>query len=171
MVDRHRVPQKHSWADAATSAQLDTIPARARAKGVSALTNISNLVGKDNPRVVTESHRGLLIPAGAVTWGRLAAILVRDPAAILAGWLADLLIRIGDWMFAMNDEEARWHGWHIERRPAGLGRRYRDPRFDTLSRCQHCRGIGTIAADSLCAQCSGTGRLILGRPPTLDRDG
>jgi hypothetical protein len=171
MVDRHRVPRKHSWADAATSAQLDTIPARARAKGVSALTNISNLVGKDNPRAVTESHRGSLIPAATVTWGRLADMLVRAPSVILAGWLADLLFRIGDWMFAMNDQEAGWRGWEIERRHAGLGRRYRDPQFDTLSQCSHCGGIG-VQADVRCAQCSGTGRLVLGRPPTpLERDG
>jgi len=116
LVDHHRMPWKHSWADAATSAQLDTIPARARAKGVSPLTNISNLVGKDNPRAVTESHRGLLIPAATVTWGRLADMLVRAPSVILAGWLADLLIRIGDWMFAINDQEAGWRGWEIERR-------------------------------------------------------
>jgi hypothetical protein len=113
-----------------------------------------------------------------VNWGRLADILVRAPAVILAGWLADLLIRIGDWMFAKNDQEAGWRGWQIERRHAGLGRRYRDPQFDTLSQCQHCSGIGAIAADSLCAQCSGTGRLLLGRPPApapapapLGRDG
>jgi hypothetical protein len=93
--------------------------------------------------------------------------LVRAPAAILSGWLADLLTRIGDRMFAMNDEEAGWRGWHIERRQAGLGRRYRDPQFDTLSQCPDCRGIGGIAADSPCAQCSGTGRLVLGRPPSL----
>ena len=173
MVNRHRVPQKHSWADAATSAQLDTIPARARAKGVSALTNISNLVGKDNPRVVTESHRGFFIPAGAATWddaaatlSRAATMLVLGPAAILSGWLADLLIRIGDRLFAMNDQEAAWRGWQTERRHAGLGRRYRDPRFDTLSRCPHCLGVGTTAADSRCAQCSGTGRLILDQSPS-----
>jgi hypothetical protein len=136
------------------------------------LTNISNLVGKDNPRVVTQSHRGLRIPAATLTWGHLADILVRAPAAILAGWLADLLIRIGDWMFAMNDQEAGWRGWQMEREHAGLGRRYRDPRFDTLSRCPHCCGIGTIAADRPCAQCAGTGRVVLSQPSApLDRDG
>jgi hypothetical protein len=98
-------------------------------------------------------------------------MLVRAPSVILAGWLADLLIRIGDWMFAINDQEAGWRGWEIERRHAGLGRRYRDPLFDTLSQCLHCGGIG-VQADVRCAQCSGTGRLVLGRPPTpLERDG
>jgi hypothetical protein len=135
------------------------------------LTNISNLVGKDNPGVVTESHRRLLIPAATVTWGRLADLLVRAPAVVLAGWLADLLIRIGDRLFAMNDQEAGWRGWQIERRHAGLGRRYRDPMFDTLSQCPHCRGIGG-QADVRCARCAGTGRLVLGRPATsLERDG
>ena len=43
--------------------------------------------------------------------------------------LADLLDRIGDRMFAMNDAEANWRDWEIERRNAGLGRRYRDARF------------------------------------------
>jgi hypothetical protein len=117
----------------------------------------------------------LLGPAGAVTWGRAAAALVRAPAAILSGLsgrLPDLLIRIGDRMFAMNDKEAAWRGWSIERRHAGLGRRYRDPRFDTLTRCPHCRGTGTIAAGRRCAQCAGTGRLVLGQPPAhLERDG
>jgi hypothetical protein len=135
------------------------------------LTNSSNLVGKDNPRVMTESDRGLLIPVGAVTWGWPAAVLVRAPAAMMARRLTELLIRIGDWVFAMNDQEAAWRGWRAERRQAGLGRRYRDPRFDTLSRCPECRGTGTIT-DSRCARCSGTGRIVLARPPSLsDRDG
>lgn len=134
------------------------------------MTNSSNLVGKDNPRVVAESDRGLFIPAAAVTWGRIADILARPPAVISTGRLADLLIRIGDWMFAGNDQEAGWRGWQIERRHAGLGRRYRDPRFDTLSQCPHCRGAG-IEADASCALCSGTGRLVLGRPSMpLERD-
>jgi DnaJ-class molecular chaperone len=72
-------------------------------------------------------------------------------------------------MFAVNDEEAGWHGWQVQRRHAGLGRRYRDPMFDTLIRCPDCRGNGTIAAGA-CARCSGTGRIVLDQPP-IPRDG
>jgi hypothetical protein len=37
-------------------------------------------------------------------------------------------------MFRTNDTEAYWRGWQIIRVHGGLGRVYRDPRFDTLSR-------------------------------------
>ena len=48
----------------------------------------------------------------------------------------------GDLLFAGNDEEARWRGWSIEARHAGLTRVYRDPAFDRLVQCPDCRGAG-----------------------------
>ena len=85
-------------------------------------------------------------------------------AAARAGGLTDLLERLGDLVFAGHDREARWSGWSIERRQAGLSRVYRDPLFDRLVRCSHCRGAGS-AGGPPCASCSGSGRLILDQPP------
>ena len=48
-------------------------------------------------------------------------------AAVRAGGLTDLLEWLGDLVFAGHDREARWRGWSIERRQAGLSRVYRDP--------------------------------------------
>jgi hypothetical protein len=119
VVDRHHVPRKHSWADAATPTQLGTRPARARAAGTSVTANTSDLISEDNPGAPQGAARGL---AGLP--GLAAALTCMDP-----GGLAGLLARIGDRMFAMNDAEARWRDWEMQRRNAGLGRRYRDARF------------------------------------------
>jgi len=180
-VDCHHVPQKHSWADAATPTQLDTTPAHARAKGVSALSKTSNPLGKDNPRFVTGSYQAVSAPVAAAKWGHpgpmtlaraafaggrnSVAGLLRLRAAVRAGRLKYLLEQLGDLVFAGSDREARWRGWSIERRRAGLSRVYRDPMFDRLVRCPHCRGAGTTAAAPRCASCSGTGRLFLDQPP------
>jgi hypothetical protein len=182
MVDCHHVPQKYRWADAATSAQLSDTTAHARARGVT-LPKTSNLIGKDKPRVVTTGYHPVSIPAAAATLGHpgtirlirlahrgaraaFAGLLdVRSRPALLAGWLAGLLARAGDLMFAANDREARWRGWDIQPRHAGLSRSYRDPAFDTLIRCSQCRGIGITAASSPCAHCSGSGRIFLDQPP------
>lgn len=43
------------------------------------------------------------------------------------------LRRWGDRWFANCDTEAHWWGWQISKTPGGLGRRYRDIRFDTLA--------------------------------------
>jgi hypothetical protein len=61
----------------------------------------------------------------------------------------------------MNDTEAYWQSWQITKTHAGLGRRYRDPQFDTLAECPRCRGSGG-AADLSCLPCLGTGRVTLG---------
>lgn len=185
--DCHRMLQKHCWADAATSAQLSDTTAHARARGVT-LPKTSNLIGKDKPRAVTTGYQAVPTPVAEATLGhpgtvrliRLAclgarAALVRlldarSRPALLAGWLAGLLTRAGDLIFAANDREALWCGWEIHRRHAGLSRRYRDPRFGTLARCSHCRGLGTTVASSPCAHCSGTGRISLDQPP-LSHDG
>ena len=174
-VDWHHLPRERSWADAGTSTQPDTIPAHARAEGVSALSNSSKVLGIDNPLVVTRSYRDdPLVPAGRETsgpgtpgpasprvpWSRPAGARATAPGA---GCRSPT--RIGDLLFAGNDEEARWRGWSIEERRAGLARVYRDPAFDRLVQCPDCRGAGVTTAEFRCAPCSGTGRLILDQPP------
>ena len=94
-------------------------------------------------------------PAGAVPGGstvrhldpsppRLVAAARAVPLAgrVLLSWLAAIPRRLGDRLFAMNDAEAYWRSWQITRTHGGLGRRYRDPRFDTLAECPKCRGAG-----------------------------
>lgn len=110
------------------------------------MPNTSNLIRDDKPPDVTGCHQRS--PGPATT-----------PATSGSGW-AGLLRRIGDRLFAANDAEGRWRGWQIGLRHAGLGRRYRDPRFDTLIGCLHCHGTGATAGTP-CAPCSGTGRMIL----------
>jgi len=96
---------------------------------------------------------------------RPAATRVRDALGLAVGvaldWLAYLLRRSADRCFTMNDTEAYWRGWQITKTHGGLGRRYRDIRFDALAACAQCAGAG-IRADAPCAPCLGTGRIILG---------
>ena len=70
--------------------------------------------------------------------------------------------RIGDRLFAADDAQARGRGWQVTVRCGGLGRRYRDPRFDLLVTCTECDGAGVDADDRPCRRCPGTGRLALG---------
>ncbi len=56
----------------------------------------------------------------------------RSATASLAGWLASLPHRAGALLFAMNDTEAGWRRWEVTESHGGLGRSYRDPRFDLL---------------------------------------
>ena len=80
-------------------------------------------------------------------------------AAVLLSWLAYLPRRLGDELFSWNDTEAYWRGWQITRVHGGLGRRYRDPRFGTLTACPQCLGGGISAKDTPCLPCLGTGRI------------
>jgi DnaJ-class molecular chaperone len=70
--------------------------------------------------------------------------------------------RIWDRLFAADDARARGRGWRVTVQRGGLGRSYRDPRFDLLVRCPECRGTG-VADDRPCRMCPGTGRLALDR--------
>jgi len=54
-----------------------------------------------------------------------------NPGATFVSWLADVTRRIGERLFMSCDEEANWRGWEITPLAGGLGRRYRDPRFDS----------------------------------------
>jgi hypothetical protein len=79
----------------------------------------------------------------------------------LLSWVAYALRRHGDRWFSMSDNEAYWRGWQITKTHAGLGRCYRDPRFDTLAACGQCAGAG-VYANTPCGPCEGTGRITLG---------
>ena len=105
------------------------------------------------PRATARADTWTLLVRGLVT-------AVRTGARALLSWLAALPRRPGDRLFAMNDAEAYWSSWQIIR-TYGLGRRYREPRFDTLAECPKCHGAG-LTADQPCPPCLGTGRIILG---------
>jgi hypothetical protein len=115
--------------------------------------NISNYAGNDNPP-----------PTVALVREREGR-RVRDALALAVGmtldWVAYFLRRSGDRWFARNDTEAYWRGWQITKTHAGLGRRYRDLRYDTLAACAQCAGAG-VRADAPCGPCLGTGRITLG---------
>jgi hypothetical protein len=74
-----------------------------------------------------------------------AGAVFRSATASLAGWLASLPHRAGARLFAMNDTEAGWRGWEITELHGGLGRSYRDPRFDLLSAM---RALGPLEPDT-----------------------
>ena len=119
------------------------------------MINISNYTGIDNPPRPRP-------PAVALVRERAGSRL-RDALVFVMGvdWLAYRLRRWGDRWFAMNDTEAYWRGWQITKTHGGLGRRYRDIRFDTLAACAQCAGAGEWA-DAPCGPCLGTGRITLG---------
>jgi hypothetical protein len=112
--------------------------------------NIRNFTCEDNPRTATAQ---VARPA-LDTWTGVAAGLL----LLAAEYLAAIPQRIGNRLFAMNDAEAGWRGWQAINAYGGLGRRYRDPRFDLLGECPQCLGTGT-KADQECPACLGTGRL------------
>ncbi len=133
------------------------------------MINTSNYAPKDNPhRPPTRVSRPRPPTVALVRDrrdGRSAGTRIRDPLALAVGvaldWLAYFLRRRGDRWFAVNDTEAYWWGWQIAKTYGGLGRRYRDIRFDTLAACERCAGAG-VWADAPCGPCLGTGRLTLG---------
>ena len=137
------------------------------------MINIINFTSKDNPSWPPQADRpppqaALPSPEGTARvqdrpgrtrgrgriWTALATVLLDCVAGYPRQW--------GDRWYTPNDEEACWRGWQITRTHGGLGRRYRDPAFDSLAECSWCRGEGT-RADVACAPCQGTGRVSLGR--------
>jgi hypothetical protein len=123
--------------------------------------NISNFTSEDNPRWALMPR-----PPTAALADRLDGRSARRDAFALAvgvalDWLAYFLRRWGDRWFAVNDTEAYWWGWQITKGLGGLGRRYRDTRFDTLAACARCAGAGG-GADAPCGLCLGPGRITRG---------
>lgn len=80
----------------------------------------------------------------------------------LVRWLRKWAEKAGERLFARDDLFAVQRGWQITIRRGGLGRQYRDPRFDSLRSCPRCAGSGTAAGEP-CAACVATGRIIV--PP------
>jgi hypothetical protein len=131
--------------------------------------NTSNYVSKDNTpwlpvqpgRTAATAGAPARLPGNGRSPGRRPGRILAVIGPVLLSWLAALPRRLGDPLFAGNDAEAYWRDWQIIRIHAGLGRRYRDPRFDTLAECPKCRGAG-VTADRPCAPCLGSGRVTLG---------
>jgi hypothetical protein len=113
------------------------------------MTYRSNPPGKDNPRwAIGNAAETTKVPVVAsplltsvvATWDRPGdgdgPVSVGGRARALGGialsWLIGLPRRAGARLFARNDEEAGWHGWQVTETWGGLGRQYRDPRFDAL---------------------------------------
>jgi len=95
---------------------------------------------------------------------------ISTPYSRLRMWIYRTIRLTGDRLFAAADAEAESRGWQVRRTRSGLGRSYRDPRFDLLVRCPDCGGRGVRSARWLCSECHGTGRLNLAeRSPRAGR--
>lgn len=77
--------------------------------------------------------------------------------------------KLGDRLFAAHDAQAHIIGWQVTPLHGGLGRKYRDPRFDSLAECPKCMGTGG-RPEAACQPCSETGRITL-RPSHEGREG
>jgi hypothetical protein len=113
------------------------------------MLNVTNPVGKDKSRWpkdnlrcpkgnTAETFRVPDLYLATTTWGwrhgpASAAGTVGGACTLATAWLIGLPRRIGRWLFAINDAEARWHAWQVTETLGGLGRRYRDARFATLA--------------------------------------
>jgi hypothetical protein len=108
----------------------------------------SNPSRKDNPRwAISNAAETTKVPSVAspllttvvTTWdhpGGTTPDSIGERARSLGGfaisWLIGLPRRAGARLYARNDEEAGWHGWQVTETFGGLGRQYRDARFDQL---------------------------------------
>jgi hypothetical protein len=96
--------------------------------------NSTNVLGKHNPQwPASNAPETLRVPDLRATGAANAGDAIRRAAAIAVAWLAGLPRRIGRCLFYMNDLEARWRGWQVTETSGGLGRQYRDRRFDLIS--------------------------------------
>ena len=110
------------------------------------MLNVTNPVGKDKSRQPKDNLRcpkgntaetidvpGLYL--ATTTWGRCdrpasVADTIGNASALAAAWLIGVPRRAGRQLFAINDAEAGWHRWQVTEPLGGLGRQYRDARFD-----------------------------------------
>jgi hypothetical protein len=76
-------------------------------------------------------------------------------------WVKAAIEALTHALFAASDAAARQRGWQVTSTWSGLGRLYRDPRFDTLTSCPACRGHGVDPNGIECLQCHGTGRIVI----------
>jgi len=85
-------------------------------------------------------------------------------------WITNLLSRLEERIFHKSDARAAERGWEVRRTGRGLGRSYRDPRFDLLAACAECGGTGFVgAAPHRCHVCGGSGRVRLDPPGETPR--
>ena len=112
------------------------------------MINGTSVLGKGNPRWpisnVAETRKvpavgppmlgSLTVPGAAIQERSAVGVTaaLRSAAAFAVAWLTDLPRRLGNRLFVMNDAEAGWRGWEVTVTAGGLGRQYRDRRFNTL---------------------------------------
>ena len=135
-------PASHnqSRAGAATPTRPLTTQAQQPPRLDSDLVNGTPLARKDNPQGLIGNARETKIRHQNSSRGTGIAIATSitrvTSMAALTCWLVDALKdiprRAGERLFMSADEEAHWRGWQITQVWGGLGRVYRDPRFDTL---------------------------------------
>ncbi len=113
------------------------------------MLNVTNPVGKDKSRWPKDNigwpkgntTETTIVPdlyLAATTWGRRdrpasVADTFCDASTLAAAWLIGLPRRAGRRLFAVNDAEAGWQRWQVTETLGGLGRRYRDARWDALA--------------------------------------
>jgi hypothetical protein len=76
-------------------------------------------------------------------------------------WVRAAIDAVVQGLFASSDATAQHYGWQITQTQLGLGRRYRDPRFDALAPCPGCHGYGVQAVEINCPTCRGSGRITI----------
>jgi hypothetical protein len=113
------------------------------------MLNVTNPIGKDKSRWPKDNIRwpkGNTAETSAVadlhlaatTWGRCdrpasVADTLCDASTFAAAWLIGLPRRAGRRLFAMKDAEAGWQRWQVTETLGGLGRGYRDARWEALA--------------------------------------
>jgi hypothetical protein len=79
-------------------------------------------------------------------------------------WVASLLEKLDVWIFRTPDLDALARGWQVHR-SRRFYRTYRDPRWDQISSCATCQGIGSVGAHE-CPTCNGA--CTIRRVPQLE---
>jgi hypothetical protein len=88
-------------------------------------------------------------------------------------WMRSALAALARRLLADSDTTARQFDWEVTTTRWGLGRGYRDRRFDGLAACGTCAGRGSLSQGNRCGGCGGTGRVTVrpaDEPPTPSRD-